>query len=62
MPSVRPPNRPTPPKQPQRLPQRWAIIAMATTAAGVAAYLAGGPIAAISIAMAVIVTTHGVLE
>jgi hypothetical protein len=55
--------RPTPqPSEPQRLPQRWAIIAMVTAAATIVAYLAGGPIAAITVGAAVLVAAHRVLD
>lgn len=66
MPSLRPNHRrprPTPqPREPQGLPHRWAIIAMVTTAAAVVAYIAGGPIAAITVGAAVLVAAHRVLD
>jgi hypothetical protein len=66
VPRLRPPRqqtRPTPPpREPQRLPQRWAIIAMVTAAATIVAYLAGGPIGAITVGTAVLVAAHRVLD
>ncbi len=65
MPRLRPtrrPPRPTPQLEPERLPQRWAIIAMVTAAATIVAYLAGGPIAAITVGAAVLVAAHRVLD
>ncbi|SCG71745.1 hypothetical protein [Micromonospora inositola] len=66
MPRVRRPYwqpRPAPQSSgPQRLPQRWAIIAMVTAAAATVAHLAGGPIAAITVGAAVLVAAHRVLD
>jgi hypothetical protein len=56
-------TRPTPqPNEPQRLPQRWAILVMVTTAAAIVAYRAGGPITAITVGAAVLVAAHRVLD
>ncbi|MFI5490182.1 hypothetical protein ACIBXA_28995 [Micromonospora echinaurantiaca] len=49
-------------REPQRLPQRWAIIAMITAAGAIVAYLAGGPVTAISVGAAVLVAAHRVLD
>jgi hypothetical protein len=66
MPRLRPThrrNRPTmQPVEPQRLPQRWAIIAMVTSAAAIVAYLGGGSIAAITVGAGVLVAAHQVLD
>ncbi|MFG1914105.1 hypothetical protein [Micromonospora sp. NPDC048898] len=66
MPRLRPTHRrnrpPMQAKEPQRLPQRWAIIAMVTAAAAIVAYLAGGPIAAITVGAGVLVAAHRVLD
>jgi hypothetical protein len=60
---IRRQTRPTPqPRAPQRLPQRWAIIAIVTAAAAIVAYLAGGPIAAITVSAAVLVAAHRILD
>lgn len=65
MPRLRPGARPAASAQrtggPQRLPQRWAIIAILTAGAAVIAYLAGGPVAAINAGAAVVVA-HRILD
>ncbi|MFG1777668.1 hypothetical protein ACGFIG_14710 [Micromonospora sp. NPDC049048] len=50
------------PGDPQRLPQRWAIIAMVTAAAATIGYLVGGPLAAIGAGTTVLVAAHRVLD
>lgn len=46
---------------PERLPLRWCVILMASAAAGVLAFAAGGPLAAIGTASVVLATLHKVL-
>jgi hypothetical protein len=46
---------------PQRLPLRWAIIAIVTVAAGLIGYLAADPVAAITCAAVVAVAAHRLL-
>ncbi|MET8524758.1 hypothetical protein [Micromonospora sp. NPDC005172] len=53
---------PPAPSEPPRLPLRWAIIAMVAAAAAAAAHSAGGPVAAITTGIAMIVAGHQVLD
>jgi hypothetical protein len=46
---------------PERLPLRWGVIIMAAAGAGVAAFAAGGLLAAIGVAGVVVTTLHKVL-
>ena len=56
------PATPPPSPDPQRLPLRWAIIAMLTAAAGAIGFVVGGPVVAITAAAAVAVAAHTILE
>ena len=65
MTSVRRRNRPRTPQgeeqlqeHPPRLPLRWAVIGILAIAAGLVAFLASGPAAAITTAVAVAVGAH----
>lgn len=56
------PAAPPPSPDPQRLPLRWAIIAILTTASGAIGLIVGGPVVAITAAAAVAVAAHTILE
>ncbi len=46
---------------PERLPLRWGVILMAAVCTGAAAFIVGGPLAAIGVAGFVVSTLHKVL-
>ncbi|MFD0008828.1 hypothetical protein ACFVJ4_41565 [Streptomyces sp. NPDC127178] len=50
------------PPGPERLPQRWAIILIASAGAAVLAFLAGGPLLALGTFATAITLLHTVME
>ncbi|GAA1410523.1 hypothetical protein GCM10009662_49420 [Catellatospora coxensis] len=50
------------PPAPQRLPLRWAVIAIVSFAAGLVGYVVGGPVSAIVVATTVVGVAHKVLD
>ncbi len=65
MPRLRPPAQPSraaQPPDPQRLPQRWALIVLVAIAAAFAGYLAEGSVAAITLGVVVLLAGDQVLE
>ncbi|MFF0366415.1 MULTISPECIES: hypothetical protein [Micromonospora] len=44
--------------QPSRLPLRWAVIGILALTAGIIGFVAGGPVAAITTAVAVALGAH----